>query len=40
VEVNVDETAITQEADEVLRGKAGAILPPLVEVIAAHRSPA
>ncbi len=40
VEVNVDETAITQEADEVLRGKAGAILPPLVEAIAAHRSPA
>lgn len=40
VEVNVDETAITDYADEVLRGKAGVVLPPLVKAVAAHRSPA
>ena len=40
VEVNVDETAITGYADEVLRGKAGVVLPPLVETIASQRSPA
>ena len=40
VEVNVDETAITGYADEVLRGKAGTVLPPLVDAVVAHRSPA
>jgi len=40
VEVNVDETAITGYADDVLRGKAGVILPPFVDAVAAQRSPA
>jgi NAD-dependent deacetylase len=38
VEVNVDATAITSAADEVLRGKAGRILPPLAEAVAAQSS--
>lgn len=40
VEVNIKETAITDHADEVLRGKAGNVLPPLVSAVATRQSPA
>jgi len=40
VEANVDDTAITDMADEILRGKAGEVLPPLAEAMTTRRSAA
>lgn len=40
VEVNIEETAITDYADTVLRGKAGDVLPSLVSAVTARQSPA
>jgi NAD-dependent deacetylase len=35
IEVNVDESAISQAADAVLRGPAGVVLPELAQTLAA-----
>lgn len=39
-EVNIESTPITELADDVLRGKAGDILPPLVDAVTDRLSPA
>lgn len=40
VEVNIEPTPLTDRADEVLRGPAGSVLPPLVDALAARQSAA
>lgn len=40
VEVNIEDTALTDTANEILRGQAGEVLPPLAEAVATRRSTA